>query len=122
MQYIIGDDITTIDLNFLYDIPGSDVEFIQLMIKTFIENISIVIEKMPGYFEKKDWDNLAKTAHFAKSSLSVIQIKQMVELIKSIEVKSKTKNETNSLEEEIIQFKNQFARAKVFLKNHININ
>ncbi len=116
--YIIGDEEITIDLNFLYTIADTDTEYVTFMINTFLENMPAVIEKMQQNCMDKDWDKLTKTAHYAKSSLSVVQIKQMTESIIQIENKSKLNESFEDLQSDIFQFLFLFNKSKNILNNY----
>ena len=118
---LIGDDMITIDLSFLKTIADDDEEYIHMIIKTFNENMPPVIEKMNRYYKDGDRDNLSKTAHYAKSSLSVIQIKQMFSQALNIETDAKkAKLPDEKMNIAIQDFSKQFDRAKDILNNYVS--
>ncbi len=113
-----GDGIT-IDLTFLETIADNDKEYIDLIIKTFNQNMPQTIEKIKQYYIDGDKDNLAKTAHFAKSSLSVIQIQQMFQQALLIETETKkTQLPDENIKQAIDKFEKQFTQAKNILENY----
>jgi CheY-like chemotaxis protein len=117
---VMGDGTVTVDLNFLLEIAENDIPYIQLMIKTFLENMPPVIKKMRQFNIDGDKDNLAKTAHFAKSSLSVIQIQQMLEQARLIETDARSKNFSDEkMLGAIVKFDDQFTHARNILNNYI---
>ena len=62
--YIIGDENTTVNLGFLYEIAEQDVAFILLMIDTFIKTNEIIAKEMIVACELKNWNTLQNKAHF----------------------------------------------------------
>jgi CheY-like chemotaxis protein len=120
IKSVFGDDTVTVDLNFLLEIAENDIPYIQLMIKTFLENMPPVIRKMRQFNIEGDKDNLAKTAHFAKSSLSVIQIQQMLDQARQIETDAKSKSFSDEkMLGAIVKFDEQFSHAQNILDNYI---
>lgn len=81
----LSDGDVTIDLSYLDELASSDKAYIKSMINLFIENMPSTIEKMEEYNRKNDWDNLIKTAQFAKSSLAIIKVKRLFDLASQIE-------------------------------------
>lgn len=116
--YITGDENTTIDLSFLYQVAEDDTEYIHLMIDTFIETIAPVTEEMLHACSLKDWDTLQKKAHYTKSSLSVIHVKQMRDLVVSIEDNCKKGTLLEDMPEKVAEVARQFHRAKDILINY----
>ena len=114
-QYILGDENTTIDLNFLYQVAEDDTEYIRLMIDTFIETIAPVTEEMAQASASNDWDTLQKKAHYTKSSLSVIQVKQMRDLVISIEDNCKKGTLLDEMPGKVADVTQQFLKAKEIL-------
>jgi CheY-like chemotaxis protein len=114
-EYVIGDEVTTIDMEFLYTVAAGDFEYINLMISTFIETIPPLIEKMRNECSNKKWDELQKTAHYTKSSLSVIKVRQMIILVGSIEWQCKTKTSISEIAEKIEELAQHFHRSKTIL-------
>ena len=117
-QYILGDENTTIDLSFLYQIAEDDTEYIRLMIDTFIETIAPVTEEMAQACASNDWDTLQKKAHYTKSSLSVKQVKQMRDLVVSIEDNCKKGLLLDEMPSKVREVARQFLLAKDILLDY----
>jgi CheY-like chemotaxis protein/HPt (histidine-containing phosphotransfer) domain-containing protein len=116
INYILNGDGVTVDLTFLKTVAEDDIEYMHLMINTFIDYMPATITKMEKFNADEDNDNLAKTAHFAKSSLSVITIKEMFEQAVSMEADAKKGEVNNELMNESIKNFNQlFINSKIVL-------
>ncbi len=65
---------------------GGDSNFIAEMIGLFGEQIEEYSEIMPRLLREKDYDGLSKLAHKAKSSMAVMGMKNVADLLKELEV------------------------------------
>jgi len=113
--FIIGNANTTIDLEFLFTVAENDMDYVQLMFKTYIDTIPPIIDKMQAQCDAQQWDELQKTAHYTKSSLSVIKVKQMIEHVVSIEAQCKTKSSLETIPPKIQTLKELFQQSKTLL-------
>ena len=116
-----GDQTVHVDIEFLNTVAAGDQEFIQQMVLIFIDNFPEIIADMRRFYEKKDWPSLQKTAHYAKSSLSVIKVTEMLDLILEIENQCKTSTELNLLDQKIEILSNYFASAKKYFESMIQL-
>ncbi len=71
-EFILTENDITVDLTILKDLIGDDILSIKPFIELFITNMPRTIETLKNYYDQKDWENVYKTAHFTKSSVSVI--------------------------------------------------
>jgi len=74
------------DLNYLKTMSGGDAIFIAEMISLFREQMEEYAELMPKLLLEKDYDGLSKLAHKAKSSVAVMGMKAVAELLKELEI------------------------------------
>lgn len=65
---------------------GGDPKFIGEMIDLFREQIDEYKSKMPELLEKKDYDSLSKIAHKAKSSVAIMGMTDVADLLKELEI------------------------------------
>ncbi len=64
---------------------GGDAAFIAEMIGLFSEQVDEYAELMPKLVQEKDYDGLSKLAHKAKSSVAVMGMNSVAELLKELE-------------------------------------
>lgn len=74
------------DLNYLKTMSGGDSNFIAEMISLFKEQMDEYSALMPRLLLEKDYDGLSKLAHKAKSSVAVMGMSSVAELLKNLEV------------------------------------
>lgn len=114
--FIAGDENTTIDLEFLYTVAENDKAYIQLMLNMFIDTMPPLLENMKQACEQEQWDKLRELAHYAKSSLSVIKVKQMIQLMNSIGNRCKTLTGLKEVKNEVNQLPGIYEKSKEILK------
>lgn len=108
----------SVNLEFVYDVAASDSSFIELMIKTFLTGMPATMQKIRTFCEAADWDGLAKTAHFAKSSYSIVSIYGMLDIIKEIECSARTKSNLQKLPNLVSAAESLFKHAEELLLLH----
>ena len=105
------------DLNYLKTMSGGDSNFIQEMIGLFREQIEEYKLQMPELLRKKDYDNLSKMAHKAKSSVAVMGMNEMAELLKELEILTLEEKEVDRYESIVNEFLEQCQLAIKELEN-----
>lgn len=74
------------DLYYLKTMSGDDPVFIREMIGLFREQIAEYRVQMPEMLRNKEYSSLSKMAHKAKSSVAVMGMNQVAELLKELEI------------------------------------
>jgi HPt (histidine-containing phosphotransfer) domain-containing protein len=95
------------DLNYLKTMSGGDSKFIREMISLFREQIDEYKSIMPELLENKDYDGLSKIAHKAKSSVAVMGMTQVADLLKELEILANDKREVDRYKVLITHFLEQ---------------
>lgn len=103
------------DLNYLKTMSGGDSKFIKEMIDLFREQIDEYKSIMPELLQNKDYDGLSKVAHKAKSSVAVMGMTEVADLLKELEILSHTESEIERYESLITHFLEQSELAIIEL-------
>jgi HPt (histidine-containing phosphotransfer) domain-containing protein len=74
-----------IDLDYLRQISNGSNEFVLQMIAVFTEEIPGEIENLEKHLANQDWKSLRATAHKMKPSYSFMGVKELEELVHSVE-------------------------------------
>ena len=106
------------DLNYLKTMSGGDSKFIREMIDLFREQIDEYKSIMPELLQNKDYDGLSKIAHKAKSSVAVMGMIQVSELLKELEVITQEGKEVERYESMINHFIEQSELAITELESY----
>ena len=95
------------DLNYLKTMSGGDANFIAEMIGLFNEQVGEYAELMPRLLREKDYESLSKLAHKAKSSVAVMGMTSVAELLKELEKLAHEGLKTDRYEEMVNEFLEQ---------------
>lgn len=82
-----------IDLEYLKQISNGSNEFVFQMITVFSDEIPGEINNLEKHLKNKDWKALRATAHKMKPSYSFMGVKQLEEMIHSVEEFSEDKQD-----------------------------
>lgn len=105
------------DLNYLKTMSGGDAKFIREMIDLFREQIDEYKVLMPELLRNRDYDNLSKMAHKAKSSVAVMGMTYVADLLKDLEILAHDEKEVERYESMISDFLKQSQLALIELEN-----
>lgn len=107
------------DLNYLKTMSGGDANFIAEMISLFKEQMDEYSALMPRLLLEKDYDGLSKLAHKAKSSVAVMGMSSVAELLKKLEVLAHEEKEKERYENMINEFLEKGNLAVIELEQSI---
>ncbi len=111
----------TVDISLLYEIAEDDKAFINTMISTFLETFPVTIGKIDAACKCSDWEEVYRSAHFAKSSLSIIKIDKMLEIVHKIESNAKNKADLQAIPALIETVKEDYIKVDKLLMMHFDV-
>lgn len=97
---------------------GGDSKFIQEMIELFREQIEEYKQLMPELLRNKDYNSLSKMAHKAKSSVAVMGMRQVADVLKELEILAHDEKEVERYDSMVKHFLDQSQLAIVELENN----
>jgi CheY-like chemotaxis protein len=86
---VIDSTAPTVDLSLLNELSESDSEYKKTIIHMFLDSMPETIRQIEEAYDEKNYDALAKAAHYAKSSLSVINVEDLRALVARLEMNCK---------------------------------
>ncbi len=107
------------DLSYLNEMSDGDKKFIQEMIDLFREQMDEYNKNMPDLLRKKDYLNLSRMAHKAKSSVAVMGMKKVANQLKELEILARSEEEVDRYESIVNEFLEKSKLAIEELK-HLN--
>lgn len=93
-----------IDLSYLIEISGESTDLINDLIEMFFDQIPEYQQLLKNYYSKKEWINLSKIAHKAKSAILMVGMKELADDLKKLEENAKEKKNINEYKEIIAKF------------------
>ena len=115
------DTVSTVavDLEMLNELAEGDNEYKTTIINMFLESMPESIQKMEDDLAAENWENFYKSAHYAKSSLSVVRVPDMHTLANNMEVNAKKLEKLETIPPSLQLFKKYFELAKDVLHEEI---
>ncbi len=114
------DDMPLVDLTMLNELSESDNEYKKTIINMFLETMPETIQQIDREFANENWDAFSKAAHYAKSSLSVINVESLRLLVGKMEMYAKKLEHLDQLEGMVKQMKEQYAKVVTILEAEMN--
>jgi len=96
-----------INLSYLNSISGGNDAFILELIDLFFEQVPDYQEMLQQYYKEKDWYNLARTAHKAKSAILMVGMESLADELKKLEENAKEEKNIHEYQEIIANFVSQ---------------
>jgi len=82
-----------IDFTYLYELSGNDPDYINEVLNLFLGTMPEGLEQLEHLVRNtEDWTAINKQAHFLKSSVSVVHIRDMFQYLTEIENSAKEKD------------------------------
>jgi len=106
-----------INLDYLNEISNGNTDFIIDLIDMFFKQIPEYQISLSDLYDKKDWVNLGKLAHKAKSAILMVGMKELAEDLKKLEENAKEGININEYQEIIVKFVRDSNLAIEELKN-----
>jgi len=107
---------TFADLTYLESMSMGSQEMINEMIDIFIDQIPEFTEGLKEYLMNKDYAALAALAHKAKSSVAVMGMDELTNVLKDLELKAKVGEDVDSYPALVQTFLDQVLKTEVELK------
>lgn len=93
-----------IDLSYLHEISNGSKDFINELIGMFNEQVPEYQEILKNLYNQKDWYNLGRTAHKAKSAILMMGMKDLAADLKKLELDAKEGENIDEYQEIIAKF------------------
>ncbi|MFP4023342.1 MAG: Hpt domain-containing protein [Thiohalospira sp.] len=111
------DEDKLINLSYLESISDGNDDFILELIDMFFEQVPEYQKKLQLFFKEKDWDNLSRIAHKAKSAILMVGMDKLATDLKKLEENAKDEKNIHEYQEIITKFVNQSMLAINELKS-----
>ena len=107
------------NLSYLESMTEGDTGLISEMIEIFSTQVVEFSELMQEFLERKDWQELSKLAHKAKSSVAIMGLTVLSEKLRDLEKLAKEEKEVHSYPEYIDFFNTASRDAVTELNNYL---
>ncbi len=93
-----------VDLTYLYEISDGSDNLINDLFEMFFKQIPEYQDLLIGFYEKRDFYNLGRIAHKAKSAILMLGLKDLANELKKLEENAKEGKNFNEYQEIIAKF------------------
>lgn len=101
---MMSDDFKLINLDYLNEVSAGDDQLIHDLVDMFFVQIPEYQKSMHELYEKKDWYNLGRMAHKAKSAVLMVGLSELAKELKKLEENAKEGRNINEYQEIIAKF------------------
>jgi len=108
----------TTDLSYLETMTEGDKGLIRELIGIFSTQVGEYGEQMQVFRAEKNWKELSKLAHKAKSSVAIMGMKKLAEEMKQLELLAGNEENTESYSTYIDHFTSECDRAVIELQQY----
>jgi HPt (histidine-containing phosphotransfer) domain-containing protein len=120
-HFIFTNEEVEVDLSMLDTISPGDEEFIKKMVQTFVATMPSTVQKIETYTIEKNWKEVYLSAHFAKSSLSVIKIPKMYNCVLKIELQARNETHLDTIPALVEKAKKLYSSAEELMSQKFNV-
>lgn len=119
INLLLSDGSVNVDLSFLNNLAGSDLSYIKTMIHLFIENTPNSLILIKESFAEGRMEHFQKNLHNLKSSLSVVKVKEMYDIVLQLEEQSKQVTDEKVISGLLNKLNYQFLKAENLLQKQL---
>lgn len=100
-----------LDLSYLEEISGKDQNYIQQVLKIYLDAVPEGLAKLEELLKTDDYPAIQKQAHFLKSSASIVKVKDMFDNLKEIDMLARQETGKDEMVERMASIRTHFAQA-----------
>ncbi len=108
------------DLSYLKEITGGESEIVKEMIEMFLAQVDEFKENMNKFLEDKNWTDLGKEAHKAKSSVLIVGMEELGKNLKKLQLLTEEEKEVETYADYVNMFNEQCDAAVIELQEEMN--
>jgi HPt (histidine-containing phosphotransfer) domain-containing protein len=109
-----------INPDYLDSISGGDPQFIAEIVTMFRDQVNEFFEEMKLLYSRKDYPALGMMAHKAKSSVAIMGMSELANMLKTLELSAKEGKDTELYESYINKFGEDTKNAVTELNDLVN--
>jgi len=104
------------NLSYLRNMTDGNPELIQELVDIFISQADEYTKEMQDYYARNDWQSLSRLAHKAKSSVAIMGMNELSEMLKDFELSARDQKNVDKFFEYIRKFEHDINIACKELK------
>lgn len=109
------------DLTYLKEITGGESSIVIEMVEMFIEQVEEFKENMVKHLNDKNWVDLGKEAHKAKSSVLIVGMEELGKNLKKLQLLTEQEKDIDDYPNYVNMFIEQCDAAKIELNQELEV-
>jgi HPt (histidine-containing phosphotransfer) domain-containing protein len=107
------------DLSYLKEITGGESDIVIEMIEMFLDQVQEFKENLTNYLNDKNYVDLGKEAHKAKSSVLIVGMEELGKNLKKLQLLTEANAEIETYPNYVAMFMEQIAAAEQELQDEL---
>jgi HPt (histidine-containing phosphotransfer) domain-containing protein len=120
LRIIVLMNFKLINTEYLEMVSGGDTEIIRELVNMFRDQTIDISREMRSCLKNNDYSSLGMLAHKAKSSVAIMGLNDLAEMLKVFDLQAKERKQIEHFEEYISRFDHDTKIAVEELNNYIN--
>jgi HPt (histidine-containing phosphotransfer) domain-containing protein len=108
------------DLTYLKEITGGEGEIVREMVEMFLAQVEEFKENLNKHLNDKNWVDLGKEAHKAKSSVLIVGMEELGKNLKKLQLLTEEEKEIETYPSYVALFEEQCEAAIAELQEELN--
>jgi HPt (histidine-containing phosphotransfer) domain-containing protein len=108
------------DLSYLKEITGGEKSIVVEMVEMFIAQVDEFKANMTQYLNDKNWVDLGKEAHKAKSSVLIVGMEELGKNLKKLQLLTEEEKDIDTYPDYVKMFLEQCDAAVIELQEELN--
>jgi len=113
-------DYKFINMEYLDSVSGGDSSIINELVALFKQQSNEIYNEMKSFLESKNYVSLGLLAHKAKSSVAIMGMSKLAEMLKTFELQAREGKETQLYEQYLERFRKETEEATRELEDIIH--
>jgi HPt (histidine-containing phosphotransfer) domain-containing protein len=109
-----------INIEYLESVSGGDKEIVSELVGLFRDQIVEITNEMRSYYSRDDYHSLGMLAHKAKSSVAIMGMTDLANMLKTFELEGKEGKNRESYESYINRYEKDSNEAVKELEHYIS--
>ncbi|MBS1777430.1 MAG: Hpt domain-containing protein [Bacteroidetes bacterium] len=102
-----------VDFSYVEELGGGKPDFVKQVLSIFMENTPPGLKELEAFVQSgRSWDKISKQAHFLKSSVGIVKVRDMHKRLQQIESLAREKKEKDTIKKVLAEIVETFSEAE----------
>ena len=112
-----GPESSIVDFSYVMELAGDKPDYIRQVLSIFLENTPPGLKELERLVHSDwNWEKVSKQAHFLKSSVGIVRVRDMHDKLQMIELLGKEKRDRDTITRLLDEIVETFAAAESVIR------